>query len=517
MRLPKPQFEVGFVVLFLAMLAAVSLADTWVGLKGPESIASEESHQEMPPRVGQGHSARLRAFARNLQQLESSTEQSSALKQFLRMHVQSQVTHRLGLGNEKVAVTPMGLVFREDLQWVTGPGFLRQNPGFRPNTSMTMGSQSVPHPDPRPAILQFAKDCGERVLILAPIPNKAMFLGKSGEPVNNIDFSRFVAEMRSSGIRVFWPFGADFTGPETGYLRSDTHWDPDFMAAYARSLRDYLIHQGLRQPGGELKYRRQPPRTIENLGDLARMLDLKPGLGAFGKESALIRPVTTMAGQPWQSRPEADLLVLGDSYVNIFSEPGMGWGAHAGLAPTLSYFLQTDLDVIALNGAAPTQTRARLARRDRPLAGKRVVLWFFAVRELAFGNWRPVPLPLAPDDQGSPGLVAKAGDEEVLRVRAKLITPPQTIDPAATPYANALINLKFEVLSVLSGEYGGTELLAQFPLVLDRQRTGAAEMTPGSIVELTLSATAPPDVQNWTLLDDTEAYHLDVWWVLSVL
>jgi alginate O-acetyltransferase complex protein AlgJ len=69
------------------------------------------------------------------------------------------------------------------------------------------------------------------------------------------------------------------------------------------------------------------------------------------------------------------------------------------LAPQLALALKRPLDVIAQNDAGAFATRRALARElaagaDR-LAGKRVVIWEFAARELSAGDWKRIELPQA--------------------------------------------------------------------------------------------------------------------------
>jgi alginate O-acetyltransferase complex protein AlgJ len=83
------------------------------------------------------------------------------------------------------------------------------------------------------------------------------------------------------------------------------------------------------------------------------------------------------------------VLVLGDSFANIFSLESMGWGTSAGLVEHLSYALRRPLDRMVQNDAGSYATRQMLhtAPAER-LAAKRVVIYQFAIRELAFGDWR---------------------------------------------------------------------------------------------------------------------------------
>jgi len=75
----------------------------------------------------------------------------------------------------------------------------------------------------------------------------------------------------------------------------------------------------------------------------------------------------------------------------------MGWGKSAGFAEQLAYHLKAPVDAILRNDAAAHATRELLARelvqgRDR-LAGKKVVVWEFAMRELSVGDWKLIELP----------------------------------------------------------------------------------------------------------------------------
>ena len=66
----------------------------------------------------------------------------------------------------------------------------------------------------------------------------------------------------------------------------------------------------------------------------------------------------------------------------------MGWGTSAGLAEQLSYALARPVDRLVQNDDAAFATRAMLAGDPARLTGKRVVIYQFAARELAFGDWR---------------------------------------------------------------------------------------------------------------------------------
>ena len=127
------------------------------------------------------------------------------------------------------------------------------------------------------------------------------------------------------------------------------------------------------------------------------MLDLPTGQTLYPPERVALRYVVDEAGNPWRSSQDADVLLLGDSFTNIYSLATMGWGEGAGLAEQLSYVLQRPVDRIVQNDQGAHATRGLLHRElaagtDR-LAGKRVVIWQFAAREFAAGDWKVIGTP----------------------------------------------------------------------------------------------------------------------------
>ena len=112
------------------------------------------------------------------------------------------------------------------------------------------------------------------------------------------------------------------------------------------------------------------------------MLKLRPNQRVFGEEVVTIHPVVDAAGAPWQPEPAAEVLLLGDSFANIYSLELMNWGAAAGFAEQLSFALHRPVDTILRNDDGAYATREMLSRElaqgeDR-LAGKKVVVWQFA-------------------------------------------------------------------------------------------------------------------------------------------
>ena len=84
--------------------------------------------------------------------------------------------------------------------------------------------------------------------------------------------------------------------------------------------------------------------------------------------------------------------MLGDSFANIYALESMGWGTSAGFAEHLSRALARRIDRLVQNDEGAFAARAMLVRDPGRLDGKRVVVYQFAARELAFGDWKIMPL-----------------------------------------------------------------------------------------------------------------------------
>jgi len=380
---------------FLLAIVAVPLSQLYL-----EWLAEEES-----PLVDL---VRQEPTAEALRQVEHDLEEASYAKTFVQPRLQQLLTRFGRVGNKRAVVGRDGwLYYTPGVQHVAGPGFL--NPEIQRERELAVRDADEPrlHADPRPAILDFNAALARRGirLVLMPVPDKAAVEAESlharGRPPqlpDNPDCDRLSAELRAAGVAVF-DLRPLLPGPEQrAFLVQDTHWTPAWMEQVARGLAAYVSELGVlgAAPPPALHAREE---SVERVGDLVDMLRLPEDQTLFLPQSVPLHPVVDAAGDAWEPDPSAEILLLGDSFTNVFSLEGMGWGAAAGLAPQLALALARPLDVIAQNDSGAFVTRRALARElaagsDR-LAGKRVVIWEFAARELSAGDWQPIALPEA--------------------------------------------------------------------------------------------------------------------------
>jgi alginate O-acetyltransferase complex protein AlgJ len=229
-------------------------------------------------------------------------------------------------------------------------------------------------------------------------------------------------------------------------------------------------------------------RDVDGTGDIARMLRLPANKDLYGPQRVSISAVT-FRGLPWQPTKDADVLVLGDSFANMFSLSALGWGESAGFVEHLSFWSGTrPVDCILRNSDGAFATREMLSRElarghDR-LAGKKVVVWEFAARELAFGDWKMLPLKLG---QPTPAkfFVPKPGESLTASGTVEAVsTVPR---PGSVPYKDHVLALHLTDLTVEGREEtAGLEAVVYAESMRDNVLTAAARLRPGDRVTLRL-------------------------------
>lgn len=382
-------------LLFLAAIYAVPLAQAYL----------EHREDEESPLVDL---VRRPPTAENLRQVEKGLEDASYAKAWVQPRMQLLLT-RLGRVGNKLAVVGHGgwLYYTPGVLHVGGPGFLQPAVIGGREAEAVDGGQERLHADPRPAVFAFQRALSQRGirLVLLPMPDKAalepgQLNGKASAvpPAQNVDYDRFLSELRAAGVAVL---DARQSVPqdraEPLYLQQDTHFAPRFMERIARDLGQLVAGLGVLPELAQKPDLRLVAQPASRVGDLVDMLKLPEEQQLFQPQSVQVHQVQGADGTPWEPDSSADVLLLGDSFTNIFTLEGMGWGNASGLAPHLALALGRPLDVIAQNDSGAFATRQALSRelqagQDR-LAGKRVVIWEFAARELSVGDWKLLELP----------------------------------------------------------------------------------------------------------------------------
>ena len=436
---------------------------------------------------------RLLPRAAELKAVEEQLESESVVSEWLLPRVQSVLTEKLHVGNEQVYLGEDGwLFYRPDVDYVTGQPFLDSATIRRRTLSAAV------QPDPVKAIVAFRDQLAARgiELIAVSIPmkpgveaDKLSAREKHSAVLQNASFSEFKARIQNAGIRLFDPASAlaerkAAAANAPHYLQTYTHWRPETMEFVAEQLAAFIQSAGITSQASFQVSAKQ----VSGVGDIARMLKLPEPQSVYRPETVTIHEV--LAGNaPWSLSKTADILLLGDSFSNIFSLGALGWGESAGFAEHLSRALGgRALDCILRNNDAAFATREILSRelargRDR-LAGKKLVIWEFAARELAFGDWKMLEMKLG---QPKPAkfFVPRTGETVVMSGTIEAIsTMPR---PGSVPYADHILALHLTDLTPEGGDPSqGLEALVYVESMRDNLLTPAAGFRPGDRVTLRL-------------------------------
>lgn len=403
---------------FLTMIAAVPIAElAVVRARSADGTATAWSHlTQLPGKIlnerTQSERSSLwrlivstnRTVLAGLSGFERTLEDESVIGRSLRPPAQVLMTGWLGAGNERVYPGRDGwLFYRPDVEYLTGRGFL--DPSQRRQRIAGASEWTTPpEPDPRRAIARFKRDLEAHgiTLVVMPTPPKpgvhperlARRYANSARVLQNPSYPAFVEDLRRDGVLVFDPSDALAAARSSAplYLATDTHWRPETMEIVAAQLSDFISAHVTLPAAADPGYRIERVER-RNPGDIARMLDLPEDSALFPAEVAWLARVVLPDGSPWRSSRDADVLVLGDSFSNIYALESMGWGTSAGFIEHLSRSLGRPVDRLVQNDEAAFATRAMLQRQPDRLNGKRVVVYQFAARELAFGDWKVIPMP----------------------------------------------------------------------------------------------------------------------------
>jgi alginate O-acetyltransferase complex protein AlgJ len=385
----------GVVSIFLLLVYGVPIGQAVL-----EKIRGEESplpslFKRLPTRA-------------SLRQFEKDIDSSSYVKDYVQPRIQLLLT-RFGRVGNKLAVVgddARWLYYTPGLTYSSGPSFL-DGDVVRAREKEAADSDAPLHADPRPAIFSFHEMLAARgiKLILFPMPDKTMLQpmelhgrAHGDRPVRvprNPGLDVLESEARARGVAVFDPTPAEISpGDEARFLVQDTHYTPEWMERIAKELANEIRRTVSLPPPSSPLALHTVAQPAERVGDLVDMLKLPDDQTWFLPQKVTVHQVQDAAGDPWEPDDGADVLLLGDSFTNVFSKDAMGWGESAGLGPQLSLALARGVDVIAQNDSGAFATRQALARTlggetDR-LIGKRVVVWEFASRELAVGDWKPI-------------------------------------------------------------------------------------------------------------------------------
>ncbi|MFM8655986.1 MAG: alginate O-acetyltransferase AlgX-related protein, partial [Chthoniobacterales bacterium] len=268
-----------------------------------------------------------------IKSFETTLEDSSALADMIRPSALDSLLRIGGAGSEEVYIGRDGWIF------------------YRPDVDAVVMDSANSNEAAR-GIVDFAEQLAGRGirLIVVPVPGKATihpeklsagsaaFANPVAPPVAR-DLARQVGEawkQKKLKDDTLAPIVIDATSRiwqrklETGeeqFLQTDSHWTPEAMATIADSVEKEILASGITVDREELVVEE---KEVSSVGDTALMLELPASSPLRQSQSVAIEQIKTRDGNSWHANRDSPVLVLGDSYSNIYSADGLGWGGGAG-------------------------------------------------------------------------------------------------------------------------------------------------------------------------------------------
>ncbi|MEX0653063.1 MAG: hypothetical protein WD534_05490 [Phycisphaeraceae bacterium] len=438
-----------------------------------------------------------------LKRFETAVEENSALAAWLLPRVQWALIAFGGTGNEQAVTGEQGWLFYQP-----GIDYLTHGPFLDPAQSDANDPAADRVADPVATIIDLRDQLAERgiELILLPTPVKpqvhpervtARYRPRTDGLLQNPAYATFRERLAAAGVHVLDPAPTILAVGEVAdapaYLKTDTHWRPATMQRVAANLARTLRGR-FDLPAGEPGRYRRSPHMVTQHGDIVTMLRLPEHQQLYPPERVTIQQVRDTQDAWFTADGQAPVLLLGDSFSNIYSQAGLGWGEHAGLAAQLAVELGLGVDRIVINDGGAHSTRQRLAAelargRDR-LASTQVVVWQFAQRELLIGDWRRIELPepaagTSGDDNEEDDTATDAEAADVV-IEARIEAIGRPPEPGSVAYADCLVAVHLRELAVVQGEVDAEQVLVLTLGMTDNEWTSAARWEPGQRVRLSL-------------------------------
>ncbi len=467
-----------------------------------------------------------------------------------RRWVQQKLSAGFHEGNSKVFIGKAGrFYYQAALDCLVGYGPLKPEP----DSVMKNPDRAIWIP-PVPVIKTFAAQLRERgiELMIVPVPVKSMIYpediarGDWDQPVRHRDQEALYTELRDAGIELVDLSDLFWSMKKTGevFLKQDTHWTQPAMQAAAAAVAEKIQSKPWFEQVKKGLEIQQSQAERQHLGDLVEMLDLVDPADLFQAESQTLSIVqnTSKEGLPGQDR-QSPVVLLGDSFVNIYNDPGIGFGKTegqpgggqpedgqqreapigAGFAQHLALALQTPLDAYTANGGGATQVRKDFADQpDNVVRAKKIVVWVLASRDLLLSetpglragvHWRDVKFnPRIAETPTQP--VASDVTEVVIEAELKERSPLQ--DPKSTPYKEAIYSAIFTVDQKAADELKieGNEVPAYLWGFRDRKVVASGRLEAGKKYRLTLVPWASKTkLQSVQKMDDL--FVLSDWWFVE--
>jgi hypothetical protein len=216
--------------------------------------------------------------------------------------------------------------------------------------------------------------------VLSP-PTENILKALRAADVEVIDLFHLFAEARKK---------SDSMNQDALYLKQDTHWSPRGVDLAAKEVARRLKEIDWAQLGRAEYLER--PTPVKRHGDILRMLQVPQIEQRTDPELVeTVQVIDSANNQPYTDKAEAEILVMGDSFLRIYQQDAPG---SAGFIAHLAKELKQPMMSLVNDGGGSTLVRQELRARPIFLKNKKVVIWEFVERDIGLGveGWKLVAL-----------------------------------------------------------------------------------------------------------------------------
>lgn len=378
--------------MFLGILAGVPLIQVLIEVRQEERVRVLDIFGQAPTAV------HLRAYEEGLEAANWAARETRPWMQYAQFAYLKDGGGKVVLGRD---------------------GWFFYKPGLNAMMARSGGPTAVGSDhDPVSAMVDFRDQLAARGigLVVMPAPNKESIypdrLTSRADHLRGGVMGRRTRELldrlRASGVEVIDLFqrfsearweGGEGESRAPLYLAQDTHWSPAGVEVAAREAARRLKELGW-VSSGEREYRERPV-VVERWGDVLRMLQSPQIENRVGPERVTcVQVVQGDDDEPYRETADAEVLVLGDSFMRIYQQDAPG---AAGFIAHLAKELGRPVMSLVNDGGGSTLVRRELGARPLFLRHKKVVLWEFVERDISLGvgGWPKVPLP--PEEESGVG------------------------------------------------------------------------------------------------------------------
>ena len=438
--------------------------------------------------------------------LDSETELSLKSVSFL-----SRFMLFLGIGNEKVIIGKDNwLLYEPNISYLT-----YKNININENYNKIMIKEIV-------EFNSFLKEKGIE-LILLPVPPKVLVNTKTlrkneinveiNDFKNRKDFYNLLEENDITYFDVINCFSNSKIDSESLYLHADSHWSPSGMDLVAEAL-SKQINTNLFNRREEIKKGNQ--LFITNRGDIYDMLSIPESIAPEKYlETVKITPMLNNNSDLIFDK-DAEVLLLGDSYSNIYSLKNLKWGEGSGFPEQLAYHLNDSIDSILINDDGAVATRKQflndLTTGERSLDNLKYVVWEFAEREIVYGDWDEHLNFNTKDFTNSKD---EKNQIDSLTINAKCLKASEIPNPKNSDYPDCLYTTKMEIFNILEGNSSSAEIIAVSLGFQDYIYNRKGIIKEGDFIKLNLKpySEVSSEIKRLQTVDDIIDFSIPKYWV----